>query len=612
MHLRGRVMFYATVMLMMAAAFTGHAAAAVPVDWVVGDVFVAIGNGKYQVWHNNGSAASPQYQLIQTISDTSVTGATAGCAFDSAYRLFGTDFTNSRVVRFTINNEHPVSQTIPSSTPGFSNTQSVAFDGAGNLYTGYAAGGLEKYSHDGVLQTSFSPAVELGGVNWIDVASDGQTVFYTSLGRKIFTFSTLDLTSTVYADLSNGSTSKGKLFAIRILPPGDGSGGVLVADQEAVRLVKASGGVITSVQTFKFRGESNLQALTLDPTNTQRFWVGDATTNHLLLFDMSKSRTVATLNTGAGTTLGGVCTDGGFSAAQGFAPPGAPATQSFSVSPANSTFSFISPTTGTILRATLANLQNNATVTVRRSLVDPSVAASDLTVFSFNPGSDVTSFSGRLPCDQTFTTLASMPNTCEVFQFEAKPGLDTSVLANIQICPPSGCDGPPFDVANSNPRLIRNLDEDITNGINTFPLSGTRSNCVYTVNQQSFVDGAHSCGFQSPTQGQTFTKVQGSSIPFKFVAVGPGGTCPPSASGLLTAGQTRPLLMIAKIVPGVAPTPQHVIVKGNSGGFPVFTFSGNTWQLQVDTSNLSTGNYLATVIDLMNVIPAFNISFSLK
>jgi len=70
--------------------------------------------------------------------------------------------------------------------------------------------------------------------------------------------------------------------------------------------------------------------------------------------------------------------------------------------------------------------------------------------------------------------------------------------------------------------------------------------------------------------------------------------------------------MIAKIVPGFAPTPQHVIVKGNSGGFPVFTFSGNTWQLQVDTSNLSTGNYLATVIDLMNVIPAFNISFSLK
>jgi hypothetical protein len=344
--------------------------------------------------------------------------------------------------------------------------------------------------------------------------------------------------------------------------------------------------------------------------------VGDATTNHLILFDMSTRSTVTTLNTGSGTTLRGVCADGGFSAAQGFAPPSGPATQSFERTPGNNTVLFISPVSGTIFRATLAGLQNNVSVTVRHSLVDPSVAASDAKVFAFNPGvptdPNFSSYPGPLPCDTTFTTLASMPNTCEVFQFESKPGLDTSVTANVQICPPSGCDGAPFDVANSNPRLIRNLDEDITDGINTFPLSGTKSNCVYTVNQQNKVAGAHSCGFQSPTQDQTFSKVQGSSIPFKFVAVGAGGTCPPNASGLLSAGQIKPLLMIVQVVPGIAPIPKTVIVKGNSGGFPVFSFSGNTWQLQVDTSNLSTGKYLATVIDLMNVIPAFNISFSLK
>jgi hypothetical protein len=55
-----------------------------------------------------------------------------------------------------------------------------------------------------------------------------------------------------------------------------------------------------------------------------------------------------------------------------------------------------------------------------------------------------------------------------------------------------------------------------------------------------------------------------------------------------------------------------VIVKGNSGGPPLFIFSGQTWQLQVDTSNLPIGNYLATVIDLNNVIPAFGVSFSLN
>jgi hypothetical protein len=603
-------------MLTIAVISGGYGTAAVPVDWVVGDVFVAAGNGSYQVWHSaNPGASSPQHTLIQTIfGPTQLTGVTAGCAFDSAYRLFGTDFTNTKVVRFAINNEHPVVQTIPSNTTGFSNSQSVAFDGDGNFYVGYAGGGLEKYRHDGRLPLlgSFSPPVELGGVNWIDVASDGETVFYTSLGRKIFMFNTATSTSSVYTDLSTGPGSKGKMYAIRILPPGDGSGGVLVADRDNVKLVKATNGAVTSLQIFKLNGESNLQALSLDPLNPARFWVGDATTNDFILFDMTTSRVVAKMNTGAGTNLGGMCVEGSFSAAQGFAPPASPATQTFAVTPANNTITFTSPFTGSIFRATLANLQNNATVTLRDSLADPSVVASDPTVFSFNPGAVVSSFPGPLPCDQTLTNLAGVPDKCEIFQFEANPPLDTSVTSNVQICPPSGCDGDPLDILNSNPRLLRNLDEDITDGINTFPLSGTRSNCVYTVNQQKFTNGAHSCGFISPAQGQTFTKSVGSSIPFKFVAVGNGGTCPPSGSGFLVGGDILPLLMITQLVQGAAPSPQDVIVKGNSGGPPIFIFSGNRWQLQVDTSNLAVGNYLATVIDLDNKIPAFSVRFSLN
>jgi hypothetical protein len=73
-----------------------------------------------------------------------------------------------------------------------------------------------------------------------------------------------------------------------------------------------------------------------------------------------------------------------------------------------------------------------------------------------------------------------------------------------------------------------------------------------------------------------------------------------------------PLLMITQLVPPDAPISDVVIVKGNSGGFPIFTFSGNTWQLQVDTSNLSVGKYLATVIDLQNLIPAFGVNFTLR
>ena len=98
---------------MMAVAFTGHASAAVPVDWVVGDVFVAVGNGKYQVWHRQRVCCEPAISADPDNLGYERYGGDAGCAFDSAYRLFGTDFTNSRAVRFTINNEHPVSQAIP-------------------------------------------------------------------------------------------------------------------------------------------------------------------------------------------------------------------------------------------------------------------------------------------------------------------------------------------------------------------------------------------------------------------------------------------------------------------------------------------------------------------
>ena len=72
--------------------------------------------------------------------------------------------------------------------------------------------------------------------------------------------------------------------------------------------------------------------------------------------------------------------------------------------------------------------------------------------------------------------------------------------------------------------------------------------------------------------------------------------------------------MIVQQVPGgSAPNPIQVIVAGKSGGPPIFLFSGNTWQLQVKTSDMPAGfTYVATVIDLNNVIPSFSATFTLK
>ena len=332
---------------------------------------------------------------------------------------------------------------------------------------------------------------------------------------------------------------------------------------------------------------------------------------------MNTGKVVVTLNTGTGTALGGICVDGSFSAAQPQPDTLTPLGGQL-LTPASNTITLTAGTTGTIFKATLAGLANNVSVTVRHTLVSPSAAQSDPAVFSLNPGTDrITTpipVIGNMLCDTALPTFEGQPGKCEVFEFEVNPTVDlTTVTENIQICPAgSTCTGTPTDLPGTaaNPRLLRNLDEDITSGINTYPLSGGR-NCVFTVHQQGFDinHNAHSCGFQSPIQGQNFTKIAGSSIPFKFTAI-TGTNC--QHGPFLSGNSLEPLLLITRLLPPAAPTAQTVIVKGNSGGPPLFIFSGQTWQLQVDTSNLPVGNYLATVIDLNNVIPAFGVSFSLN
>jgi hypothetical protein len=623
---------------------TGLRAQNNPPDWSVGDVFAGTGNGNYQIWHSaNPSARNPSYGLLQTINDGTANGgstnggATAGCAFDLAYRFFGTNSTNGFVDRYAIDNgdnNHSIAQQLAIAS-GASLTQSVVFDGGKNLFIGYAGGAaggfgmIEHWAKDTnpasvtfgqytFVPGAFSVPVDNTGPGWIDLAADGHTIFYTSEGRKIYKFDSSQPVSAnnpvVWADLStlSGSNSAGTLFAIKILGPNyDGSNGILVADQGNVKLLIAAGGIITSVQVFKFKQNTNLQALTLDAFNpTTTFWVGDASTNNLIEFNFSTGKTIVTLNTGVGTTLGGLCADGSFSGAE--VAKNLVTTQTFSLTPATNTVSFTSPFTGAVFTATLPGLANNVTETLRDSVVDSSFALSDSTLFSFNlgnPNFGASTVPGNLACDQTLTTAAGFSNSCEVFELESNPNSGfsgTSVVIN-----------GPGNVPDSlpNPRLIRNLGEDITDDID---LSGTKSpgKCVYTVNQQASNPNDEICdgSFSSPASGTSFNKNQTASIPFKF-NVSPTGQCPSGKSPT----NLQPLLMIVQIQPSVTggPTPAPVdipvIVSGNSGGPPTFVLSGNAWQLQVKTTNMPAGfTYVATMVDLSGNIPAISVTFTLN
>jgi hypothetical protein len=140
------------------------------------------------------------------------------------------------------------------------------------------------------------------------------------------------------------------------------------------------------------------------------------------------------------------------------------------------------------------------------------------------------------------------------------------------------------------------------------------------VNHQTSNAGFFICGggFSQPSQGQDFVKNQTSAIVFKFKVspTNPSGSCqnnlaPTNLLPLMLITETQPPDPITGIAP--APVPIKVIVSGGSGGPPLFILSGNTWQLQVKTTDMRAGfNYVATMIDLTQTIPSIGISFNLQ
>jgi hypothetical protein len=153
---------------------------------------------------------------------------------------------------------------------------------SGNYLVGHASIGTDvhQYTETALLVAEYDVATELGGSDWIDLAANQTTLFYTSEGRRVLRF---DIgTNTQMADFASGLPGS-NAFALRILPPGDGSGGVLVADTQTVVRLDGSGAV---AQQYDAPGEDNWFALNLDPNGTS-FWSGDFRTNNFYRFNIA-------------------------------------------------------------------------------------------------------------------------------------------------------------------------------------------------------------------------------------------------------------------------------------------------------------------------------------
>lgn len=279
--------------------------------WNVGDVFAGVSNGSYNVYDNTGA-------FKETITDPQGAGYTTGCSFNNALdKLYTTNFSSSKVNVFDDASPHTgVLANDPTvDSPGVASTESIVFAANGDYYVGHADGTADvvKYNAAGVFQQAYDVPDDNRGSDWIDLAADQTTLFYTSEGRAVQRYDVS--TNTPLADFA-ALPGAGNAFALRLLAPGDGSGGLLVADNSNVKQLDSTG---TVVSTYDVTGVDGWFALNLDPDGLH-FWAGSFANGTFYKFLIQGApgnyvdNQVTTVATGSGSFYG-LCLKGELTAA---------------------------------------------------------------------------------------------------------------------------------------------------------------------------------------------------------------------------------------------------------------------------------------------------------
>lgn len=266
--------------------------------WENGDVFVGVANGQYNVYSNSGV-------FKQTLTNNSASGYTLGCGFTADMsKLYTLDNDNHAVEIYDGNPPHSQvnSITTPPQTTG---PLSIVFDKTGNWYLTVMDDFLDvvKYSPSNSVLAIFNPDEN---ASWIDLAKDQSTLFYVGSDNAIDRFDVA--TGTNLPDFSPPLTV-GIGNSLRLLPPFDGSGGLLTPFLSSVYRLDKNGNV---VQTYTVPGAQSLFTVNLDPNGTS-FWLGDGITNLLYRLNIASGAVeIGPINTAnsASSQLNGVCLRG--------------------------------------------------------------------------------------------------------------------------------------------------------------------------------------------------------------------------------------------------------------------------------------------------------------
>lgn len=255
-----------------------------------GDVFVSFEKGGVQ-WRNPDG--TPNAVLVSQVQGTT----SEGMRFDAGGNLYVTHwcatlglgsvctlgntvekFNTSGVSRGTVGSGYDC------------NPHALAFDAAGNLYVGQAdcTGRIVELSM-GQPPATYAVAAENRGSFWVDVGSDGCTIFYTSWGPNVKRFNAC--TKTQLADFNAAPMPGGETQGLRVLA----DGGVLVSSGAVIARLDATGAI---AQTYSVSTGPAQYWAGLDLVGDGTFWAIDYYTSNVYKFDLTTGAVLASFNTG--------------------------------------------------------------------------------------------------------------------------------------------------------------------------------------------------------------------------------------------------------------------------------------------------------------------------
>lgn len=323
-----------------------------------GDIFAGIGSGKIAQYSSSGV-------LLNTLDTTTNSYEQTGMCFDSTGNLYATDFTVAKGSKFDNNgNLLKASWGGPFST----HPESCVLDNAGNIYVGEVDGANQilKFNQTGTLLASYSPNSEARGLDWIDLAADQCTMYYTSEGNFVHRFNVC--TNTQLSDFSTALS--GPCYANRILSNGE----VLVACTNQVYRLDTTGAI---AHTYPLPpGETSiLFAMNINPDG-KSFWTAGYETGNIYHIDVATGTILGQFNAPhtfsvAGLTVFGEQTVG--------CEPNCPKPVTVSTTLSSSTITLGNSFTD---NATLTNATPNATGTITYNVYNTTASCTGTPLFT--------------------------------------------------------------------------------------------------------------------------------------------------------------------------------------------------------------------------------------